>query len=207
MLDPSLSERASYWQDAWSTGDTRWDAGEAAPALVDLLSTTPDLPKGRALVPGCGSGYDALALAKAGYNVTALDLVDLAVSRFRSLRDAAGLSKHQAEAHHADFFAYTAETPFSLIWDYTFLCAIPPHLRQAWAQQMAQLVAPTGEVITLIYPIRPEDDAGPPFAMSPQLVRELLSPFFEEKAMYPVPRSHPARQGREYLARWTLRSP
>jgi len=205
MTAPSTTERTAYWQEAWSTGDTRWDAGEAAPALVDLLSTNADLPKGRALVPGCGSGYDALALAQAGYTVTALDLVDLAVFRFRELRQNKGLSAHQAEAHTEDFFSYNDE-PFSLIWDYTFLCAIPPSLRTAWAEQMARLIAPTGELVTLIFPIRPEDGAGPPFAMSPELVERLLSPYFTPKAMFPVSRSHPARQGREVLARWMPRN-
>lgn len=195
------------WQDAWSKGETPWDAGGAAPALEDLLEKASDLPLGRVLVPGCGSGYDAFAFARHGYSVVAIDVVELAVQRFRELRDQAGLSPQQVDAVCGDFFAYAPEKSFDIIWDYTFLCALPPEMRSAWAKKMADLVEPQGELVTLIFPIRPDDGNGPPFAMSTSLVCELLSPYFTEKAMYPVPRSHPARQGREWLARWSPRLP
>ncbi|MCB9642146.1 MAG: methyltransferase domain-containing protein [Myxococcales bacterium] len=195
---------SNRWQDAWSTGDTPWDAGGAAPALEDLLREATDLPKGRVLVPGCGSGYDGLAWGRAGYEVTALDLVELAVERFRQLRDQSGVSAQQVDAICADFFTFEPPQPFDVIWDYTFLCALPPEMRAAWAEKMSRLVAKDGELITLIFPIRPDDGNGPPFAMSTELVSSLLSPYFTNVAMYAVPRSHPARQGREWLARWRL---
>ena len=41
------------WEQSWREGRTGWDAGEAAPPLVDLIASGA-LPKGRALVPGAG---------------------------------------------------------------------------------------------------------------------------------------------------------
>ena len=201
-----LAGQEVSWEEAWQEGVTPWDAGDAPPALLDLLSEATDLPRGRALIPGCGSGYDAFALARAGYEVLALDIAPLAVERFKKLRDEAGLRVEQADARCVDFFSFAPEEPFSLIWDYTFLCAIPPTMREAWAEQMRRLVAPKGELVTLIYPVREMDDVGPPYAMSPQLVSDLLLPRFTQHALYPVKRSHPKRQGAEWMGRWRPRA-
>ena len=60
------------WEDAWREGRTGWDAGAPAPPLLDYLQER-DGQGRRALVPGCGSGYDAFALAEAGWTVQGLD--------------------------------------------------------------------------------------------------------------------------------------
>jgi len=196
------------WEDAWREGRTRWDAGAAAPALVDLLEAG-TLPKGRALVPGAGSGYDVLALAGAGFDATGLDLAPTALKRFEELRAEAGLGEDEARVVLGDFFAYQPPQPFDVIWDYTFLCAIQPSQRPAWVETMAGLLAPQGELVTLIFPVNPDDptpstdeDAGPPFRMHPEVVKTLVSGHFELIELVTVTRSHPGREGKEFLARW-----
>jgi hypothetical protein len=72
-----------------------------------------------------------------------------------------------------DFFSYSGQ--FDCIYDYTFLCAIQPDQREAWAQKHASLLAPNGELLVVIFPICDKQD-GPPFAMSPELVRSPLEP-------------------------------
>ena len=39
----------------------------------------------------------------------------------------------RAEFLAADFFSMTAAVPYDFIFDYTFLCAIPPSTRTLWA--------------------------------------------------------------------------
>ncbi|MCZ7685418.1 MAG: TPMT family class I SAM-dependent methyltransferase [Sandaracinaceae bacterium] len=51
------------WEDAWREGRTGWDAGGSPPALIEL-GARGVLPAGRALVPGCGAGWDVLTLAE-----------------------------------------------------------------------------------------------------------------------------------------------
>ena len=80
------------WEDAWLHGRTGWDAGHAAPSLSHLLEAGELPTQGRALVPGAGSGYDAIALARHGLKVTAIDLAPTAGQRLRTLRDEAGLT-------------------------------------------------------------------------------------------------------------------
>lgn len=202
--DMSSVSMTTDWKRHWTEGNTPWDAGQAAPALRSLLDAE-ELPKGQALVPGAGSGYDAIALARAGYEVTALDLSPVARARFQDL--AADMNPHP---HYevADFFAWQPAHTYDLIWDYTFLCALPPSRRREWASRMKELVAPTGQLVTLIFPVNPgaPPDEGPPYPMTPELVRQLLLDKFEELVMQPVRHSLAPRQGKEWLARWSPRA-
>lgn len=42
------------WEKTWEAGATPWDLGKPTPIIVNLVETG-SLPKGRALVPGCGT--------------------------------------------------------------------------------------------------------------------------------------------------------
>ena len=206
-----IEEAKMGWEDRWREGKTGWDAGAPCPALVDYLSRHQDNERAgkRALVPGCGSGYDAFTLAEAGFQTTGLDLAPTAASRFRDLRDSKGLDKTQADIHIGDFFACQFEHRFDLIWDYTFLCAIDPRRRTDWAEKMRELIAPEGELLTLIFPVIIEDesattheDQGPPYRLHPVVVADLLEGHFEQISLEEITRSHPGREGMEWLARW-----
>lgn len=167
-----------YWRDRWEKGVTPWDCGCAHPLLVHLA---PRLPSGRALVPGCGSGYDVIALAKQdpARQVTGLDLSELACKRGESMRDEAGLSSKQVQFIEGDFFNFDYEEPFDLVYDYTFFCALPPHLRKQWAARMAELVKPGGILFTLMFPVRDSGtgaEGGPPFSVSHEAYASVLEP-------------------------------
>uniref|UniRef100_A0A453QQD1 Uncharacterized protein n=1 Tax=Aegilops tauschii subsp. strangulata TaxID=200361 RepID=A0A453QQD1_AEGTS len=41
------------WEKSWETGVTPWDLGKPTP-IIEHLVKSGTLPKGRALVPGCG---------------------------------------------------------------------------------------------------------------------------------------------------------
>lgn len=189
------------WEQRWQEGKTGWDAGDSAPSL-ELLVASKTLPKGRALVPGCGSGYDVFTLAESGRFVLGLDLSATAIKRFHKLRKEKGFSLDQVDVSDDDFFHFEPSEPFDLIWDYTFLCAIEPSERENWAKRMEQLLVSGGELITLIFPIREDDKKGPPYAMSLELVSNLLSPYFSQISLKPAEKSHPARAGKEWLGRW-----
>jgi len=53
---PSLQTNFALtgWEEVWKKGIKPWDAGNSAPALVQLLEKN-RIPEGKALVPGCGT--------------------------------------------------------------------------------------------------------------------------------------------------------
>ncbi|MGF1469782.1 MAG: methyltransferase [Sandaracinaceae bacterium] len=197
------------WEQAWTEGRTPWDAGEPAPALTDLLAA-PERPRGRrVLVPGCGSGYDVFAFGEAGYEAVGLEVAPSAAERFRAARRERGLDEARARIVVEDFFGFEPDRPFDVIWDYTFLCALDPDLRPAWAEKIDRLLAPGGELVTLIFPVverSPGGESGPPYALRPEHLLRLLQPRYRAEHLAPVARSHPGREGMEWLGRWRRRS-
>jgi methyl halide transferase len=109
--------------------------------------------------------------------------------------DSYPLLKSQASVEQLNFFEL--KDKFDLIYDYTFLCALDPSIRDLWAQQMSDLVRPGGELLTLIYPIG-DHTTGPPFSVSLQLFTQLLEPVgFACKRLELLPSElcHPGRDG------------
>ncbi|KAG0480723.1 hypothetical protein HPP92_011581 [Vanilla planifolia] len=50
------------WERCWQEGRIPWDLGQTTPLITDLVQAS-KLPEGKVLVPGCGSGYDVVAMA------------------------------------------------------------------------------------------------------------------------------------------------
>src|SRR2546426_12556451 len=70
------------FEKSYATGETPWDSGIPSAELVRVLDAGL-LPGKTVLEIGCGTGTNAIALARRGYRVTAVDFVDMAVRRAR----------------------------------------------------------------------------------------------------------------------------
>src|SRR3954462_6519592 len=80
------------WETHYLKNDMPWEKGEPAPGLVDFLAAHPELKHGTVLVPGCGTGHDARAWARAGFDVTGYDLAPSAVKSSEEKTKEAGLN-------------------------------------------------------------------------------------------------------------------
>lgn len=98
------SKHSNKWSELWDKGDfLPWDRGMPNPALVDVLTDRQDLlgtciaenafgtqRRKRALVPGCGKGYDVLLLASFGYDAFGLEVSETAVKRCYEVQEKHG---------------------------------------------------------------------------------------------------------------------
>ncbi|KAI9067161.1 S-adenosyl-L-methionine-dependent methyltransferase [Trametes sanguinea] len=200
-------EKEKGWDEAWKTKLTPWDAGTFQPALQELVeSGAVNLPKsGRALVPGCGRGYDAVYIARSlGLDTLGADISAKAVQAAKDYKNAIG-GPDNVRFEVTDFFAMDTPAAFDLAYDYTFFIAIPPALRPAWGKQMTKLVKPGGFLITLVFPIEEEyTDAGPPFFVRPEHYAEVLGAGTNwEKVWDAVPaKTLDTHVGKERLVVW-----
>src|SRR5256886_16823071 len=78
------------FEKSYATSDTPWDSGHPSAELVRVLDAGL-LPGKTVLEIGCGTGTNAIELARRGYRVTAIDLVDLAVRRAKDKAQPAGV--------------------------------------------------------------------------------------------------------------------
>lgn len=139
-----FAQHPATWDSFWRDSKTPWDRGGPSLALHDLLAQRPDLvpssqspntPRKRALVPGCGRGHDVLLLSSWGYDVWGLD--SSAAARREAVenqkraeekgmyRPVGGLEKGDVHWVTGDFFGTEwtegigPDVRFDLIFDYT----------------------------------------------------------------------------------------
>lgn len=192
--DSSLPE---FWDTRYRGGVTPWDAAGVPPRLESWLQARK--PGLRALVPGCGTGYEVRAFAEHGHDVVAIEFADAALEAAR--RELGALSER---VRKADFFAFEAE-PFDVIYERAFMAALPRRLWPQWAARVAELLRPGGELVGFFY--FDDNQRGPPFGASSEQLAELLQKDFqlvEDQAIAPS-ESTPVFQGKERWQVWKRR--
>ncbi|MEM8711062.1 MAG: methyltransferase domain-containing protein [Planctomycetota bacterium] len=184
------------WSARYAAADTPWDIGAPHPELSLRLQNgtlAPPHDGARALVPGCGNGHDAIALARRGWDVTAVDLVPTLAHDLGPQLEKLGGRFIVGDALRLD------DGAFDLIWDHTFFCAIDPGLRPAWGERAAQLVKPAGQYAALVFTVgKPITEGGPPFGMSGEVLIETLGSLFRQREGERASRSLKRRTWHEY---------
>jgi SAM-dependent methyltransferase len=193
----SDSSKPEFWDTRYRDGVTPWDAGRVPPKLAHWL---PGKPVGRrVLVPGCGSGHEVRAFAEHGDDVLGIDFSEAAIEAAQRT-----LGKLAHRVRKADFFDL-AEAPFELVYERTFLCALPRREWQRWGVRIAELVRPGGLLAGFFF--FDDNERGPPFGVAAQALHALLDPAFallEDEAL-PAAQSVPVLAGKERWQVWKRR--
>lgn len=187
------------WETRYQCGDTPWEKGEGSPGLVEFLASHAELPRGKVLVPGCGTGHDARTWARHGFEVTGLDLAPSAVRLARERTAEAGL---KAEFECVDFLKGAPLGAFDWIFEHTLFCAIDPGERDRYVEAVRRWLAPGGQFLAVHYMLHPGGSTEPPHGVSQQELVERFSPFLELREGW-VPKSYPNRVGLELMLWWT----
>ncbi|KAJ6590512.1 S-adenosyl-L-methionine-dependent methyltransferase [Mycena vulgaris] len=201
-LRAMITDDPQTWDQAWNQKITPWDAGDIQPPLREVVqSGEVAFPKtGRAFVPGCGSGYDAKFISsELGLDTLAIDISSEAVKK--ASKDITG-DLVRFEVHDFFSFAVPEDEKFDLIYDYTFFVAIPPSRRQEWGVQINSLIKPGGYLITLVFPLAPETDVGPPWFVRPDHYLAPLGEAWEKVVDRDPTSSSPTHVGKERLIVW-----
>ena len=194
-LESNDSSRPEFWDVRYAAGETPWDFHGAPAALKALLDAS---QPGNALIPGCGAGYEVRAFHEAGWKVAAIDFSAVAVERARSQLGA--LASYVLEG---DFFTHDfGSRQFDIIYERTFLCALPPDLWPAYVKRMAELLRPGGKLAGIF--LYGEEHDPPPYPLSPEKARELFQEKFSLVKTLAVPDSLPLFAGNERWHEWAL---
>lgn len=184
------------WEARYMAQDMPWEKGEASPGLVDFLAANSQLASGSVAVPGCGTGHDVRAWAKAGFHVLGYDVAPSAVRLARERNMAEGL---KAVIERGDFLVDEPPQRFDWLFEHTLYCAIDPARRGDYVQAVLRWLKADGQFLAVHYLIPDED--GPPFGTTRQEVWDRFSPHFDLIQEW-VPRSYPNRTGLERMLWW-----
>jgi len=195
-----------FWDLRYQASFAPWDAGRVPAQLAQFAKD----PRGRVLVPGCGSAWDVRCFVESGWDVLGIDFSQEALAAARAV-----LGPHAERVRHADFFAPIPESPFDAVYERAFLCALPRRLWSAWSARVSELVNPYGHLVGFFYfdaGGAPNGDSirtavrGPPFPLRDDAeLAGLLASTFTRIVDAPVPDSIPIFQGKERWQVWQRR--
>ena len=137
-----------------------WDTFDTDRALVGLVQGPGALRAGRALDLGCGTGRNAVYLARHGWEVTGVDLVERAIARAR--RRAAD-HKVQVRFVHGDVTRLDElgiGDGFTLLVDFGCFHTVPIAQRDAYAAAVTKVAAPQATLWMWGLGIRPQVGIG-----------------------------------------------
>ena len=140
---------------------------ESFPAPDEVLITqVEDLSAGRALEIGCGAGANAIWLAERGWEVTAIDLSDVAVNKAMQLAKERGVEVNFVVA---DASAHRPKDKFDLIM--SFYIQLPPEQRAKMLANAVGALAPKGTLLFVGH-----DKSDPPSDWSDEDLQTLTTP-------------------------------
>ncbi len=148
------------------------------------------------LVPGCGRGHEARALAaQPEATVVGLDLSPLAVAQAQKLGTPANLSFIAG-----DFFQLPPDLAGSFDWvvEHTCFCAIEPQMRQNYVRGAVNALRPGGKFFGIFY-MNPGHDTAPPFPVTREELSALFDPHFRLLEEWVPQNSFPGREQRELV--------
>ncbi|MGH8878271.1 MAG: class I SAM-dependent methyltransferase [Stackebrandtia sp.] len=148
------TELEHYYQ----AGKPPWDTEIPPPELVNIVEGIAALPPGRALELGCGTGTNAVYLARHGWDVVAVDLIDRAIAQARTKAQDAkvAIALHHGDATRLD--ELDVDGGYQLFFDLSCYCGIPSHRRDAYAAGVTKRAAAEARLLMFGYGPEAFDD-------------------------------------------------
>ena len=131
-----------------------WDTGISPPELREHIENH---APGRALDMGCGTGTNALTLARHGWQATGVDFIPKAIQQAQRKARQAG---QQVEFRLDDVTRLQGICgPFDLVLDMGCFHSLAPAGRQAYLQNLERLLAPGGTFLLYAF-LRDDNESG-----------------------------------------------
>ena len=135
--------RRRAFERRYRRGETPWDTGITPPEVRAFIESDTAPSVGRALDLGCGTGTNALYLARKGWQVVGVDYSNTAIEAASEKLDGEGISG--VSFHRADVTRLgrtVIEGPFDFILDIGCFHGVGRMRRASYAEGVAGLAAP-----------------------------------------------------------------
>jgi cyclopropane fatty-acyl-phospholipid synthase-like methyltransferase len=200
IMDSEPMNKEGYtlndWQGHYDRGDLMWDIEQVSPPFARLWEEK-KLAPGKAIIPGCGRGHEVVYFAERGFDVTAVDFAQGAVTLLeRSLAE----KKLHSRVIRADFFALDASHDgfYDIMFEQTFFSAIAPSQRHLYVETVRRILKKGGLLAALFY--ETGEAGGPPFNTTPADIRNYFGLHFAIERLEKADNSIERRKGKEWLA-------
>ncbi len=166
-----VSER---WDDKYREGTTPWDSGLPSAELRRVVCEQSIAPC-RVLELGCGTGTNAIWLARQGFTVTAVDCSELALEEARRKADEAGVTIDWVCADVTKL--PTLDEPFPFVFDRGCFHCIRRDLPTELQATLQNVTATGTRYLVLTGNANEDREHGPPSLTEDELRSELSGLF------------------------------
>lgn len=147
-----------FYRIAYTIGFTPWEGAMGQATVVQQIASMFDreqqgkqLPFGRVLDLGCGSGIHAVNLALRGWEVTGVDISPKALARARERAAEAGVEVKFLEGDLTNLQALDLGSNFNLILDFGAVHGMTDAQREATARGVTAVAADDAALLMLAF--------------------------------------------------------
>jgi len=168
----------SRWRFQWLywRAKTPWDTNITPPEVVEFLANT---TAGRALDLGCGTGTNAISMARRGWQVTGVDFISSAIRKARRKAGAAGLAIDFVTADVTDLKGIHG--PFDYALDIGCLFGLDAESRMKYADNLVRLLRPGA--CYMLYAWLPREWSGRMIGITEGQIESMLEKAFTREGM------------------------
>ena len=183
------------WNQRWTEGRIGFHSHQVNARLNAHLDLLTGGRSRRVLVPLCGKSLDMKFLKDRGHEVVGVELVESALDAFFDENDLEvtrgeqnglrALSTEGITTYASDFFEVSPQAvgTFDCVWDRAALVALPPDVRDRYAEHLTSLVAPGGRILMVSFHYDPQRMNGPPFSLGGDEIEARFSRDFEVRTL------------------------
>jgi thiopurine S-methyltransferase len=175
----NINQVLDFWHSRWEQGRCGWHEAGGNTALRKFWPQL--VPGSRVLVPLCGKSTDLLWLAEQGYDVTGVELSEIAA---RAFFDEAGLLFETEKTDGFNWFRCRdagiaiatgnyfefSSAPFDAFYDRASLTALPAKKRCEYVRHTRVLLKSSAARLLLTLEFDETNTEGPPFSILPDEV-------------------------------------
>jgi thiopurine S-methyltransferase len=181
-----------FWHQRWQARQIGFHQSAPHPFLERWWPSLGVAPGARVYVPLCGKSLDMVWLAVRGYRVVGSELSALAVEEFFGEQQRPNVAIEPEGTFHrhvsgafeilqGDALQLTPALlgPVQAAYDRAALVALPPSMREHYAQNFAALMPAGSRTLLIAFEYEQAIKDGPPFSVTPDEVEKLYNAAFQ----------------------------
>jgi cyclopropane fatty-acyl-phospholipid synthase-like methyltransferase len=146
-----MATQRLFYRLKYRFGHPRWDSGITPPELVEIVEGPDAMPPGRALDLGCGTGTNALCLARHRWDATGVDFVPGAIARANQKSHATNVQAKFVVGDVTRLEELGITGPFTLVVDIGCFHGIAEDRRSAYAKGVSNLTKPGSTLLMFAF--------------------------------------------------------